>query len=251
MTTKRRLAAAESGAENWFLSELTDYSDESNSARAVPRLQIVAGELRTSTISSDDFNRYRRASIEFIRKSLVNVAVNIQNYFFIFLLQADIVDSSTEVRNALHSLLTSRLNRPIDHLTASIVTALCKNFKPPAGQVVAEIFRKTRDEFNQHPDWLQIGVLACCVGRIPERGYTTSDLINDISRLRDEPNFEKRVSSRNTIWAALNPPTDAIEIITAAKRADTTHAANHPISIQNINQRFDQDVNRLLSRIQH
>jgi len=233
----------------WFMEELAEYSTGIPGGREDSRLLIACDRFRSGEASGSEYQRYKSAAIDYITTRLPAAPLSEQEACFQFLLQSELINESVEIRNALHMLLQSRLTVPLDKLSLNIVTALLRSRRPPSDNLMQIICGKVRKEYLAAPSWNYIGALAALVGRTGELPYTNDNLIQDIARLADSPDFDRALHLRNTIWTALNPPLDSISILTRIRRGQSMHRHNYPPTAAPTTPDFSQAMDYLQKSI--
>lgn len=225
----------------WFEAELGRYLLDDDS-RSHSKLLLLSHKLKVCDDTAE-VRRCRRAALEFVRHRLINAASEIQDAFFSFVLQSELVDHAAEVRAALHHLLRSRVSQPIDRLSASIVTAVARTNRPPTAQMLSEVFDSAKAQYKAKPSWTLASVLVSCVHRVPQRVYEINDLIRDLALLDNGEAFDQAVKRRNAMWQSLQPPADAVDIVNSVRRLSVDRSINYPV------EQVNRSINSLLGRI--
>ncbi len=146
--------------------------------------------------------RYRlaNASIEFIERHLERVGHDQTVTFWNFLSQSGLCADFHRLRGALEKYVTQRI-APISRGTANFAVLLLKS---SVGQTVARKWlSKLTEQMNDAPSWHIVDVLAEMYFILQE-DYPRSRFLEDINKLRAEPEFKSEVEVRLHKWARLN-----------------------------------------------
>jgi hypothetical protein len=203
-----------------LLAEMSQPSE----ARDDPQLVRLADQYRRGI--ETDIAPIKRASVQYIKDMLPDSIVNERRAFFVFLVQSELINESVEIRTALYAAIEPRLNNVSDPLVEEVASLLLRSARPPAERLAARLLERIRTSYLKRPNWKQAGILASLVGKSSTYQYTTNTLLSDITRLADDPDFEKAVKLRNALWSGVG--LDSIEIVTHARRTQREHAANYP-----------------------
>jgi len=220
-----------------FEDDLHAFAEDDKLSHSNSVLLDVASQLRQGSLADGSRARYKETVLKFIRVRLNQVDEVAQTAFFSFLVLAELVEDSSEVRSALHDLL--RQSGKIDRLSSNITTALLRTEKPPAAQVREEMFQLAKAEFDLQPTWSLVSILATAVGKLARGTYPFTDFISDLSRLRG-PDFSRAVALRDPIWKTLTPPTDSVTLLNELGRRAPATSADFPRSSSSFQERISQ-----------
>jgi len=220
---------AESGNDiTWFVEDILEYSTGVPGGREDSSLLKLCDRFRNGRTTVEESQRYKLAAIEYITNHLATRTGNEQQAFLQFLLQSELINECTEIRNTLHTLLQSRLTLPLDRLSLNIAASLLRSNRPPSETLIQEMFGKVHAEHLANPSWSHVGILAASIGRTGKIRYSVDDLIGDIARLADSKDFAKKLHLRNAVWTSLNPRLDSILILTKVRSGQALHRHNYP-----------------------
>jgi hypothetical protein len=233
-----------------FKSQLNDVAGDNVESRVLPDLLLVAEGLRSGTIEDAILQHYKSLVVDFIRTELEVSSESIQDAFFLFVLRSNMAVEIPAVRAEMSDLIRRNLGNPITSLLVNLAVALLRSRKPPAATIIKLLFEKAKESFDSQPRWLFVPILVEAAKWQRETEYKTTDLVADVAKLSVEADFEKAVSLRNPIWQSLDPPTDAISIISIAK--GSTDARYHTSSsaqtaIWNFTRQYGSEVKASIS----
>ena len=231
----------------WFEAELNAFAEDDKLSHSNSVLLEVASQFRQG-LADESRPRYKEAVLTFIRSRLHQVDETAQMAFFSFLVLAEFVEDSFEVRSALHDLLRQRAK--VDGLTSNITTALLRTGRPPAAQVREEMFRLAKAEFNRQPTWSLISILATAVGKLARNAYPLPDFIDDLGRLNG-PDFPRAIALRDPIWKTLTPSTDSVALLNEVGRRQPAINADHPRSSGDLHEKMERRARAIEPNVIH
>jgi hypothetical protein len=206
----------------WFLDQLAELATESGQPGAQPALLEVIRRLRAGQLSAEDFQRYRQVTIQFLQEQVSVADQEILETFFRFLMQAEILPASVEVRRALSTCVQQRLSGRFDRTFQNAATALLRAGQPVTPALVGAIYEKAKTAHAEMPSWEKVSILASCVGRVRGVQYGIGELADDLLPLASHAGFTRALRQRDPVWRSMALPTDsiALERVVRARQLD-------------------------------
>ena len=151
--------------------------------------------------------------------------------FLTFLVQSEIGSESMEIRNSLFALLTGRdAVDATSPLGTDIISTLLRSRKSPSEALIKEFGPSIRAIHSAQPEWRFVGALVAMATQSPTFSYELGDLLDDLEKLKDEPDFDLALRTRNAVWTTSKFGVDSISLRQhLGKRTD---GKNFPSSIE-------------------